>query len=444
MRVWLWRLLAALAISAVPACQIASDAPPRVVTRQCVPVGDEPLLLDRASIVYGLDRLVNDPSALEALANPHFYDLEAVRLRAAECYTIYRAGEIAADLSKDSPLDSSDPSLSALVRAGRLALHIGWVTTAAEGARIVQAGTTLFIKMSPGLAHFDTALVVDAAMASYREIAGRWEQWDLGIPQGFIYLWLTPDFELLRSTLGLAANEHAVCVPCRFITVHWSEDIDDFKMMFKHELSHAFCNCILGYQRAGQVPQWWTEGCATYLSGDVGGHPADTTRIEAGETVQVAVLVSPVPAYVEAGRAFQFIHEEYGEEKLGEFISMTVMEGSAGEALWKVLGISNSSTLLARAASYENTKARRESLVALYYVGLVFLGVALCRARGMLVGSITLLAAFVPLWFLSRMGHLSRHPQFPAVSNWALAGLIVLLCAVVTERCLRRYRGRTV
>ncbi|MFZ1948389.1 MAG: hypothetical protein WAW06_12640 [bacterium] len=383
---------------------------------------------------------MEDPAFLEALANPRLHSLSAVRTRTDECRAIGAKLDNAILSLPDSILRAPDPFIKNILTARLLTLEFELFTTEDSAACVRQTGGPLLVKMSPGLAHFDTTATLVAATESFQELAQRWNSWGLASPQGFVYIWITPDWKRLERELGFKPGVAASCRPCRYIAVVWRGNVADFRRTVKHELAHAFYFCSIGYARQPEVPEWWSEGCATYLTGDFAMNSVGTGQLSLADSAAARGRLQPDRQYVKAARCFAYIREEFGEDRLGAFVRRTIMEGAASKALWEVLGISNPATLLSRAEAYENTKARRANLVVLYYVGLVLLSLMVSRRRGLLAGSIALAAASVPLWFLSRVGHLKSETVFPAVSNWTIAGAAALLVVVLAERCFRRYR----
>jgi len=110
-----------------------------------------------------------------------------------------------------------------------------------------------------------------------------------------------------------------------------------------HELVHAYVNASIGLDGLGDLPRWFAEGVAIYLSGSGEDH------VVVGPDSKV-INTSPAD-YREYRDNFEYLEAKLGRERLLEAIRISVEQVDA-RLLYRDLGFANDETFQAEANAY--------------------------------------------------------------------------------------------
>ncbi len=182
----------------------------------------------------------------------------------------------------------------------------------------------------------DLATTNDPAIQTLRSIS------DLPTPHGVIFIRTFTDTQHLPPTIAAAFSDDntiGVTLPCRYIALlqHRGNGLEQMDIPYvvmqrtrSHELVHAYLNAVLGTQRIRNVPSWFQEGVAIYLSHSGGDYT--TTGYSGGETV--TQITSETPLYRDYRQVFDYLQQRFGQERLLSLIGKSVNDASADTLLF--------------------------------------------------------------------------------------------------------------
>ena|GEM_PF-5098783 len=219
----------------------------------------------------------------------------------------------------------------------------------------------------------DRRCVVDSIKESYESIIKKWRLLGLEVPAGYIYVKVFPSSEELQDFLQKKSTSEddttigGITFPCRFIAVPWDGEKAEFKNALEHEFTHAFVNTTIGFFKQINLPGWWHEGLATFLSDDLGSHllKYKMTSDTDGNLVSHTLESRTNKEYMEFKGRFEYILSIYGEKKFISFISRAMESGHTGNAFREVLDIHDEDKFFMEAKKWKETWNFRGLSIAL-------------------------------------------------------------------------------
>ncbi|HIE50714.1 MAG TPA: hypothetical protein EYP85_03065 [Armatimonadetes bacterium] len=178
----------------------------------------------------------------------------------------------------------------------------------------------------------------DPALATLRE------KIRLPVPPGGAVVRLYRGLEAMPPPIRVIFQEapeaRGFTVLCRYVAVNTQHlPAPVVRETISHELAHAYLKSSLGLA-SSELPRWFHEGCALYLSNAQGlyiAHQGTTTHI------------SYAPKdYNEYRLAFRYLEATYGQDRLFSFIRTAMESRTAEQALRETTGLSSYRELLRR------------------------------------------------------------------------------------------------
>jgi hypothetical protein len=188
----------------------------------------------------------------------------------------------------------------------------------------------------------------DPAVIQLRQAAG------LAPPPGYIFIRFYRSRQAMPSRLrGLFAEDTAgLTLLTRYIaileedTFTWEQQrlqAQTLPRTVSHELVHAYVNASIGIEALEELPRWYAEGVAIYLSGSGEDHV-----VVGPDSTMVTTSPQDYRAYRDN---FKFLEAKLGQERLLQVIRISV-EQADPSIVYLDLGYSQDASFLAEARAY--------------------------------------------------------------------------------------------
>lgn len=405
----------------------------------------EPLLPDgilnsksRGAIEELLNGLVliqelTKPATLEELVNPSFFSDEERKKRLAECERIERAlNRLIQQLAAAQKYSSAPEFSASLLLAIQLKkLVLTYVVFASEWddeiASYISPGnereSVIMLKIPKQIIK-DKEYIIDNVRESYEAMLEKWKKLGLDIPKGYIYVKVFPSQKDIDAFLGQedqGKKAGGVTFPCRFIALPWTNS-GVFKSTLDHEIVHVLVNATGGHIREYDVPLWWREGLATFLSDDLGVQLVEYNlqRDGNGNFVSSSLESHTDKDYMKYKSYFEYVEAVYGKSKLVSFINSSTKK-SVPETLKSIFGISSEQQFFLQASEWKKKQSHRDDLLLV----AVMIGLLLSLFTALMTNGL-----FIVIWLVlcAVSGYVAIYYQYSVDYR---NGLIAIISAVV-------------
>lgn len=290
---------------------------------------------------------------LEELANPKMSSQEDMDRRFGECAIIERRLNRLIDVLRSGKVNSMSPEsydiLTIAIHVREMAANYSVFAKGWSDERIFRIDLDekkergISLKIPKLDRQDDRKRVYDSACAVYHSTVQVWKKHGLEIPPGYIYVKIFPSDKSMEEWFNLENKKIAgLTIPCRFVAIPWRKSSSEFENTLSHELVHAFVGSQVGYFMSANLPKWWHEGLATFLSDDLGSQLLEySVKLDEKGNLLTHTLESHTDdEYMLFKARFEYLLSTYGQERMATFIKTSLQSDSdIDQALKKVYGI---------------------------------------------------------------------------------------------------------
>jgi len=311
-----------------------------------------------------LDEL-KKPAVLEELVNPRFTSKEEIKKRVTECKKIERVLigfikklDVIKEFDKKQEL-SADLALAVQIKK----LVINYIDFANEWGdeAVSYIESNVVVKIPKNV--IDRKYIIQDVRASYKSMLGKWKELGLDVTKGYIYVKVFSSQKSFDAFLNQETkNKKAggITFTSRFIALPWTSS-EKFKSTLEHEIIHVFVNNIspIGSKN---IPDWWDEGLATYLSDNLGAYliKHSVKLDEKGNSVATILESHTDEDYMKYKGYFEYLVAEYGKDKFASFISEST-KNSVPAALKSEFGINSEQQFILQATKWKKEQSGQNS-----------------------------------------------------------------------------------
>ncbi len=351
---------------------------------------------------------LTEPETLEELVNPKLSTIENRKARIKECKIIERHLSRLINFLKITQEYAPNPDVAIImlsaIQLKKMAMTYVFFAEEWQGEPLYYVNSDdekecrVILKIPRLDKAGDKKYVLDSVGRIYESMVKKWKELDLEAPQGSIYVKLFSSDKEMQAFLNQSDEKKrigGITFPCRFIALPWGMGKEEFDGAFEHELVHAFVGATAGFYVNSNLPRWWHEGLATFLSDDLGVRLVEykVKMDEKGNLLSSSVESVTDEEYMEFKARFAFISKAYGKDKLASFIQRA-MSGKYTNALEDILKIHDENAFFAQAAGWERERAFQNNL--LFVAIIVALAYSLCIAIYVAVFGAYI---YMPIWF---------------------------------------------